>query len=451
MTRLIDLTLCDAAELIANRELSPVDLTNSYLERIEQTEPLLNAYVTICADQALEEALTAADEISRRGARGVLHGIPVGVKDLIDTGGVLTAYGSALYAEHVPGHDARVVADLKQAGAVILGKQATHELAWGGRTDSPFFGPTRNPYAPARVPGGSSGGAGASLAARSSLGAVGTDTAGSVRIPAALSGCVGLKPTRGSLSLNGVMPLAPTLDHVGLLGRCVADVRALFAHLVRRGEWQRSHIRAPVRVGRLRGWPDALVADSVRDTLDHVCLQLVDTGVQLVDVVLPNPPGPGADLLDQVVAEAIDVHDAAFRRTPDAFGADVRELLARGRPDPRRLAEARAATARAGADLVEALVDCEVLLGATVSTTAPRIGETEAELQGEVVHIEYALTRLTSIANAVGAPALSVPVGLAEGLPVGLQVIGRHEEEQTVFETARLVESLMGPLPQPVV
>lgn len=449
-SQLLDLGLCEASRLLASGSISPVELTTAYLERIESTENYLNAYTTVCAGEALETARTAADDIRRDGTRSPLYGIPLGVKDIIDTAGVRTTYGSALYADNVPTHDAQVVADLRRAGAVMLGKHATHELAWGGRTDNPnpCFGPTRNPYDRARIPGGSSGGAAASLAARSSLGAVGTDTAGSVRIPAALSGCVGLKPTRGRISLDGVLPLASPLDHVGVLGRSVRDVARLFEVLA--GDVG-GRVPDDLRFGRLRGWPEALLDPEVRTALDTTCAALRASGVRLIDVDLPDAPGLAGYLLDRVAASAVAAHAREFAEAPAAFGPDLAELLTDGTPCPDRLADGDAAIARASADLRDGLRRCDVLVSATVPIPAPRIGAMSVTVDGEPMHVEHALTRLTSLANALGVPALSVPIGLAGGLPVGLQVIGRTGEEHSVLAAGRVLEGIAQPLPRPAI
>ncbi|WP_160330461.1 amidase, partial [Sphaerimonospora mesophila] len=244
-------TATAAAAAIASGELSPVELVEPMLARIEATEPRLNAYATVTADAARERAAALAGDVRR----GPLHGIPIGIKDLIDTAGVRTTYGSPRFTDHVPVRDAGAVSRLREAGAVILGKHATHELAWGGRTDSAFFGPTHNPYRHGHIPGGSSGGSAASVAAGSCLGAFGSDTAGSVRIPAALSGCVGFKPTRGLIPLDGVLPLAPSLDHLGVLARTVDDAALLMSGLVASVPGAVPP-RSP-RVGWLGGWYDA--------------------------------------------------------------------------------------------------------------------------------------------------------------------------------------------------
>src|SRR5262245_14362656 len=227
MGGLLELGLVEASAAVRRRQVSPVELTEAYLARIASAEPGLGAYVTVTEARARADALRAERELASGRYRGPLHGLPVGLKDLFDTAGIRTTAGSALRRDHVPPTDSAVAAGLRAAGAVLLGKHATHEFAWGGTTTNPHYGPTRNPHAPDRIPGGSSGGSAASVASRTALASVGTDTCGSVRIPAALCGCTALKPTRGRLSLTGAVPLAPTLDHAGPITRTAADAAVL--------------------------------------------------------------------------------------------------------------------------------------------------------------------------------------------------------------------------------
>ncbi len=216
---LTELTLYEAADLISRREITPVELTQAHLRRIEQVEPKLNSFITLTAEAALQSARQAEETLRRGGYYGLLHGIPITLKDLFETQGVRTTAGSKIFAGHVPETDGAVVQKLKAAGAVILGKLNMHEIALGVTNDNPHFGACRNPWDLERTPGGSSGGCAAALAARLCLGALGSDTGGSIRIPASLCGVVGLKPTRGRVSLRGVIPLSWNLDHVGPMAR----------------------------------------------------------------------------------------------------------------------------------------------------------------------------------------------------------------------------------------
>jgi aspartyl-tRNA(Asn)/glutamyl-tRNA(Gln) amidotransferase subunit A len=439
-------TAAGAAAAIAAGQLSPVELTEALLARIAVTEPVLNAYVTVTAEAALAQARVLADELAAGSPRGPLHGVPVGVKDLVDTAGVRTTYGSPRFAGHVPTDDAAAVARWRRAGVIVLGKHATHELAWGGRTDSAFFGPTHNPYRAGHVPGGSSGGSAASVVAGSSLGGLGSDTAGSVRIPAALSGCVGFKPTRGRVPLDGVLPLAPSLDHLGVLARTVEDAALLMGGLADPVAERRAD---PLRVGWLGGWFEAVLDPGVREVLARTRAVLEDAGVQVDDVVVPDERlMPGA-VLARILAEAGSFHRAAFEAEPAAFGLDIAELMRMGPPTGERTAAYEAAIARVAEILDGALATHDVLISATVPIPAPRIGAQSVTVDGTEWPVELLLTRLTSTFNATGMPAVSVPVGLADGLPVGLQVVGARSADAVVLGAARHVELLTPPLPAP--
>jgi aspartyl-tRNA(Asn)/glutamyl-tRNA(Gln) amidotransferase subunit A len=220
---LTDLTIAAAAAEVRSRRLSPVELTEAYLARIERLNPAINAYVTVTGERAQADARRAADEIAKSGPRGPLHGIPIALKDLCDTAGIRTTAGGKFFADHVPKADCAVARRLREAGSVLLGKLNTHEFAYGVTTDNPHFGTTRNPWDPSRIPGGSSGGSGAAIAASLAGGTIGTDTGGSIRIPAALCGAVGFKPTYGRVSKAGIFPLSFIFDHAGPITRTVED------------------------------------------------------------------------------------------------------------------------------------------------------------------------------------------------------------------------------------
>lgn len=222
-----ELTIADASELLRRKQISPVDLTTKCLEQIERLDSSINAFITVMHDSALAEARAAEAEISAGNWRGPLHGIPIGLKDLIDTAGVRTTCGSALFADRVPTEEAYIVECLKRAGAVLIGKQNLQEFAYGGTSTSSYFGPVHNPWDLERIAGGSSGGSAAAVATGMCFGAIGTDTGGSVREPAAFCGIVGLKPTYGRVSMRGVFPLSTSLDHVGSLCRNVRDTALL--------------------------------------------------------------------------------------------------------------------------------------------------------------------------------------------------------------------------------
>ncbi|BEL05367.1 amidase [Actinoplanes sichuanensis] len=422
-----------AAAAICGGTMSPAEVTEILLERIAVTEPTLHAYATVTAEQARRQA-------ARLGpAGGPLHGVPIGIKDLIDTAGIVTGYGSPRFAGHVPQRDATAVSRLRAAGVVVLGKHTTHELAWGGRTDSAWFGPTHNPHRHGHIPGGSSGGSAASVAAGSSLGALGSDTAGSVRIPAALSGCVGFKPSRGRIPLDGVLPLAPSLDHLGVLARTVDDA-ALLTDAV--AEPAPRPPDGPLRIGWLGGWHDAVLAPEVRDALNTTRTRLEDAGVRIGDVVIPDEPLMPEAPLARILDEAGALHRTAFEQDPGLFGADLAELMRLPRRSPEQAERHEAAIDRMVGALREALRTHHVLACATVAVTAPPIGVHTLTVDGRDWPVEMVLTRLTAPYNAAGLPALSLPIGVADGLPIGLQLAGPPLGDELVLRAARLVEGL---------
>lgn len=455
MSDLDRLGLVEAARAVRAREISPVELTEHCLARIEETEPRVHAYVTVDARGAREAARAAQAALLRGTATGALHGVPLGVKDMFDTAGLRTTYGSPVTARHVPARDATAVARLRAAGAIILGKHATHELAWGGRTDSAFFGPTHNPYRPGRIPGGSSGGSAASVVVGSSFGSIGTDTAGSVRIPATLSGCVGFKPSRGRVSLAGVLPLAPSLDHAGVLARSVPDALALLAAVsgpdtADPGTCALAPEPAAAQTDPTRlsaafatGWPTDLLDPGVAAALVRAREALSGRGVAVrtADV---GGEAPGEAVLTLILAEAGARHRPGFVRRPQSYGADIAALLRLPPPTPRDLARAAAVTARAAAALLGVLTEHDVLVLAGVPVTAPPIGAATVDVGAlSAVPVELVLTRLTGIANAAGLPAAAVPAGLHEGLPVGVQILGRPGGDRTVAAVAAAVHDAM--------
>jgi aspartyl-tRNA(Asn)/glutamyl-tRNA(Gln) amidotransferase subunit A len=450
------LTLTEVAGQIASGALSPIEITDAYLARIDQVEPQVNAYVTVCHERARADARRAVEERARGLDRGPLHGVPLGIKDLFDTAGVRTTAGSGLRRDTVPARDSAVAARLRAAGSVLLGKHGMHELAWGGTSDNPHFGAVRNPHDPARIPGGSSGGSAASVVAGTAVASVGTDTCGSVRIPAALSGCVGLKPTYGRVSMAGAVPLSVSLDHAGPITRTVADAALLLGVLAGPDPDDPRTLHEPVpdllgpldgevrglRIGRLRGWFEQVLDPETGAALDRVAEVLRELGCQVIDLVAPDP-GPVVDLVFRLVAaEAEPVHRDQFATRPEGFGEDLRLHLSRPAPTSAELAEARAVLAVTTDWLDAALREVDLLTSATVPAPAPQIGEMSLRLADQELHVEWVLTRLTSIFDVAGLPALSVPCGRsARGLPLGLQVIGRRLDEVTVLRLGHAYET----------
>jgi aspartyl-tRNA(Asn)/glutamyl-tRNA(Gln) amidotransferase subunit A len=470
-TDLLRLDLVSAARAVASGEVDPVALTTAYLDRAAEVDQELNAYVTLTGDQALDDARRARQAVADGRPLGPLHGVPVGVKDLFDTAGTRTTYGSAMYRDHVPAADATVVARLRGAGAVVLGKHATHELAWGGTTTNEHFGTVHNPRDTARIPGGSSGGSAASVVSGTALASVGTDTAGSVRIPAALCGCVGFKPTRGRVSLAGAMPLARSLDHAGPITRTVADAATVLQVIAGADPRDLRTLDDPVpdhlrvvtagrevpalRVGRLRGWYDALLDPPVRRAVEAVEAVLRAAGHVVVDV-----PVREADVVTAVftrlTAEAGALHGRSFSERPEAFGAGISAILSQPPPTPQQVAAAESVLSQQAQTLFEALTTCDVLLCATVPVVAPLIGAQRVAVGPGELPIEWALTRLTSVFDVTGLPALSLPVledgwaplpvlpaSAAGALPAGVQLVGRPRDDALVLALGQVVETTL--------
>jgi aspartyl-tRNA(Asn)/glutamyl-tRNA(Gln) amidotransferase subunit A len=458
------LSVADVAPLLQSGELSPVELTEAYLTRVEDVDPGLNTYVVVLADSARGQARQAQEEIRAGRWRGPLHGVPLGVKDLYDLAGVPTTAGSPLLADNVPSADSTVVARLRDAGAVLLGKHSTHEFAWGGTTNNPHFGPTRNPHDPGRVPGGSSGGSASAVVARTAAASVGSDTCGSVRIPAALSGCVGFKPTYGRISLHRVVPLCPSLDHGGPITRTVRDAGMLFMTLAGfdAADARTLPLDVPdvltgldgdvqgLRIGRLRGWFEAVLDPDVRAAVDAAMEQLRGLGCVVRDVVPEAQEAPVDDVFLQVAGEALPWHWATFGRGAAGYSPAMSELLAGPVPAADAVAQGRERTGAQVRDLLTMLADVDLLTCATIPAPAPRIGEQEVDVGGRTMHVEWMLTRLTSVFDAARLPALSVPCGWSRnGLPIGLQLVGRHLDEATVLQAGSAFELAVRQARQP--
>lgn len=443
-------TLAALATALRERRLSPVEVVGALLERIETVDKELNAFITVLPERALEEAARVEKEIQAGKYRGPLHGVPVGLKDLIYTKGVRTTMGSAFFEDYVPDHSATVVSKLEEAGAIMLGKTNTHEFAYGPTGDRSYFGPTRNPHDPSRIPGGSSGGSGAAVAAGLCYAALGSDTAASVRVPAALCGVVGMKPSFGRVSKRGVFPLAWTLDHVGPLTRTVEDnallLNALAGHDAqdsysadRPAEDFARELRRSVRGGSV-GVPVNHYFENVESEVEERVREAVEVfrslGAELREVEIPNLPETLKAQRIILAVEAYTVHEERLKSEPERFGDEISDRIR----DAEHLkayhyARAQQITKRRSLEEFErALGEVDVLLTPTVPIAATEIGQREVEIDGHEELVFSALTRLTGPTNLNGLPSLSIPCGfIGSGLPVGLQLIGRSFDEATLY------------------
>jgi aspartyl-tRNA(Asn)/glutamyl-tRNA(Gln) amidotransferase subunit A len=451
-------SIAQIAALFRKRKVSPVELTRFMLERIARLNPKLNAYITVCREQALAQAKQAEAELgSRRGNkrdRGPLHGIPISLKDNICTKNVRTTAGSSILRDYLPLDDAAVVKQLHQAGAVILGKTNMHEFAYGVTSNNPHFGPAHNPWDLERIPGGSSGGSAAALAAGLCYGSIGTDTGGSIRIPAALCGVVGLKPTLGRVSVEGTIPLAPKLDCVGPLARRTADVALLARAIFARQKGEPPLHGAAKTARKLRvGVPKEFFFDVISAEAEKAFTDAVESlrllGASVREISIPSLADT-EDAGNQIAwAEATHYHQQQgwFPARKDEYGGDVRTRLELG---TKVSATTYLAALNAREEFIEhlhqALSDAKVdaLIAPTTPITAPRIGEETTALKGQDHPARALLLRLNRPANLAGVPAISVPCGSASaGLPLGLQLIGAAASEFALLRLATTFEKTM--------
>ncbi len=437
------LSLSEQSALVQRRAVSPRELTAAVLARIERLNPRVNAFLTVMREQAEQDAARAEQELAAGQSRGSLHGLPISLKDLYDTAGVRTTGGAKILADRVPQQDCTVARRLREAGAVLVGKTNLHEFAFGVTSANPHFGPVRNPWAPDRVPGGSSGGSGAAVAAGMGSASLGSDTGGSIRIPAALCGIVGLKPTYGRVSRAGVLPLAWSLDHAGPMTRTVEDAALVLQAIAGHDPADPASSRAPVPDfraglrdgvrGRSFGVPRQYffteLSPDVEAAVDAALVELERLGARRVEVDLPYIDY-ALDVIESVILpEALSVHLRWLRERLDDYGEDVRDRLLAALAIPGvQYVDGQRVRRLISQGFAEALRDVDVLVTPTTAVPAPPA----ADFRDPRV-----LTRFTAPINLTGLPACAVPCGFsAEGLPLSMQVIGRAFDEVAVLRFA---------------
>lgn len=437
-----EITICELMALYKGKELSPVEVTIHFLNRIKEYTSL-NAFITVCEEKAIKQAEIAERRFLANEETGLLEGIPISYKDNINTKGILTTSGSKIEEKFIPIDDAAIVKSLQREGAVNLGKVNLHEYAFGITSNNPFYGPVKNPWNEAFTPGGSSGGSGAAVAASLSFASIGTDTAGSIRIPAASCGVIGLKPTHRLLDMTGVKHISWTLDHLGPLTKNVDDLALMFQALtgLNNDYYLTNDIRG-LRIGVPKNYFNEHLNESASSSFEKALKNFESLGAILIEVDIPFNEDD-LDLSFAIgIAEAGYVHEQSIVSSLDLFGPDVRASL-------------QTSHSISALDYIKALHRKEqiteqferifdivdVLASPTIPDTSQMIGKETMTINGEKDSTFHAMTRLPAPFNLTGQPAISIPSGIApNGLPLGLQLASQHFAEQTLIQVAYAYE-----------
>lgn len=446
-----ELTLTEAAAKIGSKELSPVELAESVLGRIEAVDGKVGAFAAVTADRAMQDAKRAAEDIAAGNYRGALHGVTVGVKDLVDTAGIATTSSSKTRTDNVPSSDAAVVERLSGAGAVLVGKTHTHEFAYGVITPT-----TRNPWKLDHIPGGSSGGSAAAIASQMCQGAIGTDTGGSIRIPSSACGTVGLKPTFGRVSRRGITSLSWALDHVGPITRTVHDAALMMNVLAGYDRADPGTVDEPVPdftaglddgvKGMVFGLPTNYFFDNIDPEVAaavHAAVEVLKgLGAQIREVEIPMADAYMSAEFGILVPEASAYHQTLLREKADLYTDDVRVFLDAGElmlaTDYIKALRVRTLIQEGWRDMFEGL---DAVLAPTLPATAARV-EQESFNWGAEEAVINAYVRTSAPGNLTGLPGLSVPCGFSnDDLPIGLQILGKPFAESTVLRIGAAYEA----------
>jgi aspartyl-tRNA(Asn)/glutamyl-tRNA(Gln) amidotransferase subunit A len=431
------------------RELTSVRATEECLRKIDADNPTLNAFITVMADAALRQAREADQELAAGTDRGPLHGVPISLKDLLDVRGVATTAASHVRDGHVADRDAPSVVHLRQAGAIFVGKTNLHEFAFGTTNEDSAFGAARNPHDPSRSPGGSSGGSAASVAAGMALATIGTDTGGSIRIPAAACGIVGLKPSLGEVSIDGVVPLSRTLDHVGPLAQTVTDAGLLYHALM--GD---AHAKPPapmpthgLRLAVPRKYFCDLLDDDVRARFEEALERLKKAGVRIDDIEIQHAAEIATIYLHIVMADAAAYHAATLETMPEKYTPNVRLRLEMGRyvlgEDYVRAMNGRERLKR---EVDAAMAQHDALILPSLPIPAPPIGAVTAQVGKTAEPVRNMMLRLTQPFNITGHPAIAMPSGNSkDGLPCSVQLVGQRMQTDALLRVALACEPSITP------
>lgn len=451
------LSISETAREIESKRISPIELTQTYLKRIELLNPIVNAYLTVTAEHALSQARDAEKAILRGRYQGALHGIPIALKDIFDTQGILTTAGSKIHKDRIPSRDSYMASRLKRAGAILLGKLNMHEFAFGITNVNPHYGSTHNPWGNDRITGGSSGGSGAAVAAGLCGGALGSDTGGSIRIPACFCGIVGLKPSYGRVSRDGVFPLSWSLDHVGPMTRTVEDCALILQEITGYDPNDVTSKDIPVpsfsdeitreingmRIGVLGGDYIGPVNKEIQAALDKVLHTFNDLGAIVLDNVefpfMKETLNPNITIISK---EASEYHKDNLINRPQDFGANVLDRLQSGlRISQSEYLQAKKIQQKIHIQLLEAMKSYDAIFLPMMPIEAPIIGEDKVFISGKSVDLRSAVTWFTQPFNLTGFPAISIPCGFtSSGLPIGFQLAAKPYQEAKLMRIGHAYE-----------
>lgn len=455
---LLFLPVSELAKKIQTKEISSVELTKLFLQHSHALNPKLNAYISFRDEKALEDAAKMDAEIAAGNYRGPLHGIPMAIKDNIYIGNEVTTMASKYHENFVSEDDASVVENLKNAGVVLIGKLNMHEYAWGITNNSPHFGPVKNPWNLSKIPGGSSGGTGAAVSAGMTPVSLGTDTAGSIRIPSSACGIVGLKPTHGLVPKYGCFPLAWTLDHIGPMTKTVEDAAIVLQAIA--GFDSRDPVSKQIEAidylagideplaGKVIGIEeayffkdiDAPIEAMIRDLLK----ELEANGATVKKVKIPALRYSEYVELATSLSEASAIHYEQLKKDPQHYGEDIRMLFELGLLfDSVDYLQAQQLRSELKAEFTKIFEEVDVLIAPTLPSLPNDIGSDVVMINGKEEDVLNNTIRMTGPSNLTGLPALSLPIGLIDGLPVGMQIIGNAFDEATIFNIAKNIEDLV--------
>lgn len=453
MTDLAFLTATELGQLIKSRQLSPVEITKHILSRIDKFDPILRTYITLLPDLALQQAIEAENHIMRGEYKGPLHGIPIGIKDNYETKGIRTTDGSKLFSNFTPEKNATVVNKLLRAGIIMLGKQNMHELAAGSTGTNPYFGTTRNPWNIHYMPGGSSGGGAASLAAGLATLTTGTDTFGSIRLPAAMCGVYGLKPTYGLVSTYGVFPTSWSMDTAGPMARSISDLALMLNYMAGFDVNDPASLNVSIpnytenlnkgikglNIGIPTYYLDGLDPDAEK-LFQHAITTLRKLGADVREIVIPNLSLSTFASYVTVTGEASTFHYEWLKKFPEDYSADIRTFFLAGTlTNSPQYVKAQQARRKMVEALEQAFLGIDIMMGPTMPMTTPAFSENWIRQNLDVVK---RVMPFTSPINLTGLPSLAVPIGLDQnGLPVGMQLIGNHLSEKLLLQVGSAWES----------